>query len=61
MGYVRAGHKPSSVPVSVTLYGTTIIHLKDMGCPIPLATNPEARTGRPQMLPYLVLLQVGFT
>jgi hypothetical protein len=48
-------------PVSVTLYGPTIIHLKGMGCPIPLATNPEAWTGRPQTLPYLVLLQVGFT
>ena len=33
----------------------------DGGCPPPLATYPEARTGRPQMLPYLVLHRVGFT
>jgi len=32
-----------------------------VGCPAPHATYPEARTGRPQTLPYLVLLQVGFT
>jgi len=59
--YVRAGHKPSSVfrighPLRNNDHSS-----KGIGCPIPLATNPEARTGHPQTLPYSVLLQVGFT
>jgi len=33
---------------------------QDAGCPAPHATYPEAWTGRPQSLPYLVLHRVGF-
>jgi len=43
----------------VTPQQATIIHLVDAGCPAPLATDPEARAGRPQSLPYLVLHRVG--
>jgi hypothetical protein len=59
--YVRAGNKPSSVfrighPLRNNDHSS-----EGIGCPIPLATDPEARTGCPQTLPYLVLLRVGFT
>ena len=33
----------------------------DDGCPSSPATYPEAWTGRPKTLPYLVLHRVGFT
>jgi len=39
----------------------TIIHLVGTGYPEPLATDPEARTGHPLTLPYLVLHRMGFT
>jgi len=39
----------------------TIIHLGNTGYPAPHATDPEARTGHPQTLPYLVLHRMGFT
>jgi len=58
---VRAGHKPSSVfRIGHPLRNNDHSSL-GISCPIPLATNPEARAGHPQALPYLVLLQVGFT
>jgi hypothetical protein len=44
-GYPEAGNDHSSM---------------DAGRPTPLATYPEAWTGRPQTLPYLVLHRVGF-
>ena len=47
--------------VSVTPLRNSDHSSEGIGCPIPLATNPEARTGRPQTLLYLVLLRVGFT
>ena len=48
-------------PIAVTRYGATIIPL---GPPLPTASSSltrELRTGRPQTLPYLALLRMGFT
>ena len=48
-------------PPRVAPRRTTIIHLSGSSCLLPLATYPEARTGHPTTLPYLVLHRVGFT
>jgi len=48
-------------PVAVTCYRAMIIPL---GPPLPTASSSltrESRTGRPQTLPYLALLRMGFT
>ena len=48
-------------PAAVTRNGVTIIPL---GPPLPVASSSltrESRTGRPQALPYLALLRMGFT
>ena len=48
-------------PAAVTRCGATIIPL---GPPLPTASSSltrELRTGRPQALPYLALLRMGFT
>ena len=47
-------------PVQVTLGPGNDHSSEDGGCPPSLATYPEARTGSPQTLPYLVLHRVGF-
>ncbi len=60
---VKAGaaHKPNSVPVPVAPEAGDDHSSEGNDCPLPLATYPGARTGRPQALPYLVLHRVGFT
>ena len=58
---VRAVRKPNSVSVSGYPETTDDHSSVDTGCPVPLATYPEARTGRSQTLLYLVLHRVGFT
>ena len=53
----RAGHKPSSVPEKS---GDDHSSRTTVACNLQQPTR-ELRTGRPQTLPYLALLQVGFT
>jgi len=57
----EAAHKPNSVPDSGCPESGNDHSSKDDSCLSPLATYPEARTGRSQTLPYLVLHRVGFT
>jgi len=53
----RAGHKPSSVPEkSGDDHSSRTTITRGFQQP-----TREPRTGRPQSLPYLALLQVGFT
>ncbi|CAB1083637.1 hypothetical protein D1AOALGA4SA_11183 [Olavius algarvensis Delta 1 endosymbiont] len=56
-----AARKPNSVPGSGYPEPGNDHSSMDAGCPTPLATYPEAGTGRPHALPYLVLHRVGFT
>jgi hypothetical protein len=57
----KAAHKPNSVPEPGFPDSDNDHSSKDDSCLPPLATYPEARTGRSQTLPYLVLHRVGFT
>jgi len=56
----EAIRKPNSVPGTGYPEPGNDHSSKDADCSTPLATYPEARTGSPQSLPYLVLHQVGF-
>ncbi len=53
----RAGHKPGSVPENS---GDDHSSRTAVTCNLQQPTR-ELRTGRPQTLPYLALLRVGFT
>ena len=55
-----ATHKPNFVPAPGYPKPGNDHSSVDTGCPTSLATYPGTRTGHPQMLPYLVLHQVGF-
>ncbi len=57
---VEATRKPNSVPESGLPEAGNDHSSMDAGHPTPRATYPEARTGRPLTLPYLVLHRVGF-
>jgi len=53
-------HKPNSVSGTGYPVPDGGHSSMDGSCPPSLATYPEARTGRPHTLPYLVLHRVGF-
>ena len=55
-----ATRKPNSVPGTGYPEPGNDHSSMDAGCPTSLATYPEAWTGRPLTLPYLVLHRVGF-
>ena len=57
----EAARKPNSVPGMGYPKPGNDHSSADAGCPESPATYPEAWTGRPQALPYLVLHRVGFT
>ncbi len=58
---MKAASKPNFVPRGSYPPSGPRSFIWDVRCRTPLATYPEARTGSPQTLPYLVLHWTGFT